>query len=339
MNKTDRLQRTILWLVTNPDTGRVKVESFRWKDCEPAKGDFYFETIENAISLAEQAGKCFFLHIEPEIPDWSENLVEDYNTFLRKLADLCSNKSAVYSIDVTVPEKMKESDLRMVCDTYIREFPQMYKMVKLEWEDIITYMCTCPTMGMILNSDMAAVDIGTGIAKLGLSKIWEHAPIRLEGKSLSKDMLKNAVRWHVSAIDTKEDSEDIEFAPMGFRPEVRHCYSVDEVRNGEKLPFSVWVVNSGNAQGYLDASYHIRLMRVDGDDGLVWDTGIKGRDCYPGEDVFIRTQIPIKNLPAAEYDIQIGLFDHRTGYPVSMGIEGRISDGFYMTFLKLNVCR
>lgn len=98
------------------------------------------------------------------------------------------------------------------------------------------------------------------------------------------------------------------------------------------------MINSGNAQGYLDAGFHIRLVRVDGDDELVWDTGVRGKACYPGEDVLIETQIPIEHLPAAEYDIQIGLIDRRTGYPVSMGIEGRISDGYYMTFLKMHVC-
>lgn len=338
MKKIDRLQRTVLWLADNPDTGRIKVQRFRWKDCEPAKNNYCFDSIEKAVFLASQAGKCFFLHIIPGIPDWSENRLEDYCAFLWKLAEFCSKKPAVYSIDVTIPDGLEESGQKRIADIYNLAFPELYKMVSLEKDDTIRYMGACRTMGIVLNSDQDTADIGIKIAKLGLQKVWEHAPIRLEGTSLSKDMQKNAVRWHVSAVDTIEDAEDIEFAPMGLRPEVRHCYTVDEVRNGEKLPVSVWVVNSGNAQGYLDASYHIRLMRVDGDDELVWDTGVKGRDCYPGEDVFIGARIPVENLPAAEYDIQIGLFDHRTRYPVSMGIEGRISDGFYMTFLKLHVC-
>ncbi len=337
MKKIDRLQRTVLWLAINPDTGRADVKKFSWKDCEPALGEYHFEALEEESYLAEQAGKCFFLQIMPEIPAWSVRPQADYNAFLWNLAEYCRGKAVIYSIDVTIPEGLSESARRTIANTYSLAFPEQYKMIRLECEELIRYFRHADSMGIILSSDADPAQTGIRIAKLGLQKVWEQAPIRLDGEGLSRDMIKNAVRWHVSAVDTTEDAEDIDFAPMGYRPEVRRCYTVDEVRNGETLPLAVWTVNTGNAPSYLESSYCVRLMRVDGDDELVWDTGVMGKDCYPGEDICFETQIPIEGLPAAEYDLQIGIFDRRTGYPVSMGIEGRISDGYYMTFLKLHV--
>ena len=56
-----------------------------------------------------------------------------------------------------------------------------------------------------------------------------------------------------------------------------------------------------------------------------------------GEDVFLEAEVPVEGLPEGEYELQIGLFDRKTGYPVCMGIEGRISDGFYFTEMNILV--
>lgn len=337
MQKIDRLQRRVIWMLINPDTGRVKVEKLNWKQAEPRKRDYHLEELREAVIKKGYEGRSFFLHIIPDVPEWSEDVKGDYAGFLKAVSEFCKEYPWIYSIDVTIPEEA-ENDYKEIADIYIEEFPGIYKMVCPDCEHLAAYICGNKYVGIILDSDKDAAGIGGQIAELKLQKVWEHAPVRMEGKGLSKDMLQNAVRWHVSAIETEEDAEDIEIAPLGFRPEVRHCYTVSEVKKNGKLPVKAWVVNSGNAPSYLDACFKIRLQRTGGDEELVWDTELMAGECYPGEDVLLETEVPVEGLPEGEYELQMGLFDSKTGYPISMGIEGRISDGFYFTDMNILVC-
>ena len=106
-------------------------------------------------------------------------------------------------------------------------------------------------------------------------------------------------------------------------------YIRDTVLTLDKKKWKKVLKNVGNTGCYSDSRFLIRLNGSDVPDVRVYDTGISGRALGPGQQTEIVLTVDTEGLTPGEYDINIGLRLDRTGYPVSFGIEGRISDGFY----------
>lgn len=337
--KTDRIQRRILWLLINPDTGRCRTETLPWIKLEPHKGQYDWRPLEEAALVYRNMGRSLLLAVETTAEDWVERGAEDYFSFLRALGERCRAIPGFYSLDMSVPcgRTWSREELAGLSETCREAFAFSRVMIPLSETELWEQMSDWERAGLILDSDRPVDETAERITAFGLQKKWEHAPVRLDGCRLGREILQNAVRWHISSITTTEDAEDIELASIGFRPEVRHCYTESEVRAGEKLPLKVWLVNTGNAPSYLNAFFKVRLLRTDADEEKVWKLSFPAGKLYPGEDYFLKEELPVEGLSQGEYDLQIGLFDDNSGYPVSIGIEGRISDGFYSTFLRVKV--
>lgn len=138
-------------------------------------------------------------------------------------------------------------------------------------------------------------------------------------------------------IDTTGAYDEVSLARVGYRIELRRVSFVSSVVPCDVIPLSGWIVNSGNAPCYTASSFYLRLARADMEEEQVVNISRTASRCYPGEDMVFAEDVSLSDLPAGEYDVELGLFSDSTGYPVVMGIEGRISDGFYSTLLGMTV--
>ena len=143
---------------------------------------------------------------------------------------------------------------------------------------------------------------------------------------LPEERMEEAARCGIAVIETEDPSEFNR--PCHFGHRFRAEKIMMDTVNG-KLRIGAILTNSGNTRCYSDSRFQIRLNGSDVPDVRVYDTGISGCDFRPGEQKEFFLDIDTEGLLPGEYDINIGLRLERTGYPVSFGIEGRISDGFY----------
>lgn len=340
MEMIEQLQHRIHWLLINPDTGKQNAYQLKWAESEPEKGNCDFTGLTRSMKEAQAAGRCLLLRIDPEPPAWSKSPAGDYIDFIKEVGRQCAGNPVLYSVDVVPPCKCssaEEEDLLRIADAYADSFPDVYKLLDIGCEPIALYMRNREKTGLVLDASKGSMQIGAQMEKLGLQKLWEAAPIRMTADELNPDLMEDAKRWHVSSIDTPAAPEDAAFAVLGSRIEVRHVSAAPHTSLGSLLPVSAWIINSGNAPCYHDAVFYLRLSRSDMECDLIWDTGFTAGCCYPGEDRSLQTELPVHDLPEGKYTLQIGLFDRKTGYPITLGIGGRISDGFYSTFMDITV--
>lgn len=338
MNKiTEKDLRCVRWTLLNPDSGILNATVLGWKDAEPTKGEYCFAQVDKAIDAAQSIGRAVILRVNTEAPVWCENEISDFDAFIRALGAAYDSNPVVFSIDVTLPgceSCLEEVDLAAVAEAYMEAFPMTYKLADISCGRIASYLKWREGVGLVLDAREDFSKIGEQLARLNLQCIWEKAPIRMITGDLTEALINNAIRWHVSSIDTTGDYDEESLARIGYRIELRRISFTSSTKPYDVVPLSAWIVNSGNAPCYTDSYFYLRLLRVDTEDEQIFKTSFAARMCYPGEDMTFKDEVTIDDLPAGEYDVQLGLFSTGTGYPVVLGIEGRISDGYYAALIR-----
>ena len=253
-----------------------------------------------------------------------------------------------------------EKDIKAVADAYMEAFPSAYKFFNIDCDYLAGYVKGKEGAGLLLDAGMGGPFIGERIAAFGLQRIWENAPVRIKTGVFDEKLAKNVIRWHVSSIDPYFPpagsatpyktagggsaeavqpalTDDATLAQIGYRLEMRRFSCSGNALSGGSAEFSAWIVNTGNAPFYTDAFLTIRL--TDPGTGLehVVQTEYNLKGFRPGEDGIIKGRFATGNLPAGAYKVQFGFFGRDTGYPIVLGITGRISDGYYAMGLWLNV--
>ena len=95
------------------------------------------------------------------------------------------------------------------------------------------------------------------------------------------------------------------------------------------LTAKVTFANVGTLLCYTQGQFRLRLHGSGIEDTRAYDLPLRAGELQPGEERMISQRLDIRGLDSGEYDVHAGLFLAGTEYPVSFGIEGRISDGYY----------
>ena len=188
------------------------------------------------------------------------------------------------------------------------------------------------------------------IIECGMVDAWKNAPVIFEtcgAFSSWKDhehydstqvayILDQALKWHISMVNAKSMPVPREWRPlvdewlkrMGYRLVLRKFTCPPVLHPQGKLAFTSWWENKGVAPCYRNYPVAIRLVGKERTVTLLTDSDI--RRWLPGDALFDSAVFLPLDMPAGEYDLQLGLVDPQTLEPaVRLAIAGRTPDGWY----------
>ena len=329
----------IRWPIMNPDSGQMSASVLSWTELEPEKGVFDFRTAHKAFAVAEQIGRFVLLRIDAVIPQWSQEAGKDYAGFLNALGNELGSEMALFSIDITLPRDerdLTDKELAEIVSAYIQAFPHAYKLLDIRASRTALFLKEKKNVGLLLDARTGYDDIAGLLTMSGLEEVWKTAPVRLIAAGNTDEvLLREAVRLHVSVIEMPDGCCLPMLCGIGHRLELRRVSFSETARLGGKVRLSLQLVNSGSSPCYTDIHLRVRLSRPDSEDGMICK--IKPAGLMPGGEVLLEEELTIEELPAGSYDLHIGLFADDTGYPIVTGTDGRISDGYYTSFLQVLV--
>lgn len=306
--------RAIIWPLLNPDDGRMRNCRVCWNEIETQNNGLDLKKIEDALKETEAVGRCMLLTVEPIAPARYTDVKEGFMDLIGRLGERYGNNPVIFGLNVTVPENGMSVREAVTC--FRKAFPNAYLFIRPALCDEQDLMSDVPGIGYTVTPEnMAAF----------AEKAACH-PLKIRLEDLPEDRTEEAIRCGISLIETEDPAEINRPCHFGhrFRAEKMMMETVeDQLRIGAVLK------NVGNTGCYSDSRFLIRLNGSDVPDVRVYDTGISGRALGPGQQTEIVLDVDTEGLTPGEYDINIGLRLDWTGYPVSFGIEGRISDGFY----------
>ena len=185
-----------------------------------------------------------------------------------------------------------------------------------------------------------------GILNFGLGEAWKKAPVSLEvcwvmqhwmNKGWDVDyIIDQSLKWHISSFNAKSSPVPEKWWPsvnrwlkkMGYRFVLRKFTYPAEVAPLGRLDFTTWWENKGVAPCYRNFPLALRLKGATRTEVFRTDADI--RQWLPGDAVYDSAVFVPADMPAGEYELEIGMLDPGTGAPaVKLAIEGRQPDGWY----------
>lgn len=339
-NMATKEMHLVRWPLLNPDSGILPATTLCWAEIEKVEGATDFSGLADAISAARNIGRSVALRINAEPPAWATAPATACAAFITALGKQYDAEPALFSIDIVLPcpeDELDDTALARLADTYTAAFPSTWKLLDIRNRRLAGFLKDRNGVGLLLDARQGTERIGEQIAELGLGKLWRKAPVRMITKQLDEGLMREAVRWHVSSIDTAGGDDVPSLAGIGHRIEPRRISFSTAVTPGQAATLRVWIVNTGNAPAYTITHFNLRLCRPGCDDGQVSRIDFAAKTCLPGEDTVLEVPIQVGTLPGGEYDVHLGLFSDETGYPIVTGTDGRISDGYYTSFLRVNI--
>ena len=306
--------RAIIWPLLNPDDGRMRNCRVRWNEIETNENGYDFTKIETALKETEAVGRCMLLTVDPVAPARYTDIKKGFMNLIRMLGERYGNNPVIFGLNVTAPEHGMSFRETVTC--FRKAFPNVYLFIRPELSDEQDMIPDLPGIGYTVNTENMAA----------LTKAAADHPLKIRLEDLPDERMEEAARCGIALIET-EDPAEIN-RPCHFGHRFRAEKIMMDNMNG-KLRIGAVLTNAGNTRCFSDSRFLIRLNGSDVPNVRVYDTGISGRTLGPGERTEFFLDIDTDGLTPGEYDVNIGLRLDRTGYPVSFGIEGRISDGFY----------
>lgn len=195
------------------------------------------------------------------------------------------------------------------------------------------------------------------IINYNMQDAWKTAPVSFEScaemmswknhhKYTEKEVnyiIEQSLKWHISSFNNKSAKIPEEWWPlieewqkkMGYRLVLRKFTYPENLKSGQKLTFTSWWENNGVAPCYKKYPLAIRLRNAQHSEVLLTDADITG--WLPGDNLYDNAVFVPMDMPAGEYDLQIGIVDPRTSNTkIKLPIEGRTNDGWY-SLGKLNI--
>jgi len=184
------------------------------------------------------------------------------------------------------------------------------------------------------------------VAKGGVERVWEKAPVSLEtcgtpgswfkGNYDLPYILDQALRWHVSTVNIKSTAipepwkkafEEFQ-KKIGYRFALRRLEYPRKVRAGSMMPVSMWWFNGGVAPVYREYTLAVEFASAAGH--AMAQVPVDVRKWLPGDAVYDGTLYVDDGLKPGTYRVRVGMLDPRTGKPaIQLAIEGRQPDGWY----------
>lgn len=189
-----------------------------------------------------------------------------------------------------------------------------------------------------------------GIINFGMKDAWKTAPVSLEICGTLKSwkekqgynaddvdyIIDETLKWHISSFNAKSSGVPEEWWPqinrwlkkMGYRFVLKSFAYPEFLAPNDKLTFLSWWENKGVAPCYKDFQLAIRLKNDQRSEVMVTDADIT--TWLPGDNLYNNSVFVPLDMPAGEYQLQIGIVDRQTGEPkVKLAIEGLDPEGWY----------
>lgn len=312
--------RTVIWPLLNPDTGLMTCDTFSWLRLENEKNSYNFDEIVAAAERAKRIKRCMLLSIRPEKPDWCENPMENFLQLIHMLGQVFGCDRSILGVDVLSPMAENEllpEELTAIAEAYCHAFPYAIKFVR-EGSAFERIMEEWPKVGVIVTPDVLC----------RYEDKWQTRPLRMAVNPDNAAAVQTAIDGHVSLLEADAPRANAA-SHAGHRFQVR-TVQIDESRRVEGfLDSSVTIANVGSLPCYADACFYLRLSGSDVLDVCAYPLPLKAAEVKPGDRITVNCALDVTDLKPGEYDVQVGLFLEECGYPISFGIEGRISDGYY----------
>ncbi len=291
--------RAVIWPLLNPDTGVLYCDRFSWQD---------IDEIGRVIERARRIKRFALIHIEPDVP------MDDFLLLIKALGERFGNERAVLGVDVCCPgneAERTEEELRAIANAFYRAFPYAIK-----------YVCAGSAFESIMKDNAQMGLIVTQENAHRYAENWLRMPLRMAVDPAKAQDVQFAIDNHVSILEAGDLSCANVATHAGYR------FQMNTVQLDEK-EVTVLLENVGTLPCYTDAHFQLRLSGTDVDYDRVFPLTLAARDLLPGSQRRITKTLDVSAMPHGEYDVQVGLFCDGTDYPISFGIEGRISDGYY----------
>jgi hypothetical protein len=202
------------------------------------------------------------------------------------------------------------------------------------------------------------------IINSGMKDAWKKAPVSLEicwtlklwkgekgsckncqGYSIDdlNYSINETLKWHISSFNAKSSGVPEEWWPqinrwlkkMGYRFVLRKFSYPEFVVPSGKLSFNSWWDNKGVAPCYKKFPLAIRIKNGERSEVLITDADITA--WLPGDNLYDDAVFIPMDMPAGEYELQIGIVDRQSHKPkVNLAIEGKDAEGWY-TLGKIEV--
>ena len=149
-------------------------------------------------------------------------------------------------------------------------------------------------------------------------------------------IINETLKWHISSFNAKSSGVPEEWEPlidewlkkMGYRFALRSFAYPEFAAPNDKLSFLSWWENNGVAPCYKKFLLAIRLKDGKRSDVMLTDADIT--TWLPGDNVYDDAVFIPADMPAGEYDLQIGIIDPQSHEPkVKLAIEGKDPEGWY----------
>jgi hypothetical protein len=191
----------------------------------------------------------------------------------------------------------------------------------------------------------------------GMQDAWKTAPVSLEicgtfkswlagrsqlhpqgyGEDELNYIFDETLKWRMSSFNAKSSGVPAEYRPlvdewltrMGYRFALRQFSYPEFALQGEKVNFLSWWDNKGVAPIYRK-NFHLALRLVNEKSSRVFITDADITTWFPGDNLYDDAIFIPWDMPAGDYQLQIGIVDRQTREPgVNLAIEGRDNEGWY----------
>ena len=299
---------------------------------------------------------------DPEDPRY----VKHWTSLVRALGARYDGDPDLEAVDVSIvgywgegehTDQLSEPTMRALMDSYLEAFTKTPLMMQPTDRRTNTYALSKGNAGWRADclGDMRCVEgrwchmfdaYPEDIVNFGIQDAWRKGPVSLEAcwvmqewKNRAWDIdyiVEQSLKWHISSFNNKSSAVPEPWWPevrrwlnkMGYRFVLRKFTYPETVRPQGKLAFTSWWENKGVAPCYRQFPLALRLHGEKHSEVLV--TGADIRNWLPGDVVYDDAVFVPAGVPAARYDLQIGVLDPQTRKPkVKLAIEGIDGEGWY----------
>ena len=311
--------RAVIWPLLNPETGLLHVDSIAWAALERTAGAYDFAPVRDAIGRAKDIKRCAILHIEPDAPAFCPDAVGGYIRLMQALGREFGNEASILGIDACCPggeASASREDMVAVARAMTEAFPgaRLFVPAGSRLDGILR-----ENKGLIVTPENVEA----------AEAAWPTLPLRMDVDPADGHAVDFALAHHVSILACKTGAGCNAPSHAGHRFVVRSVTVDDGEKAQGRVRASVTVANAGALPCYQPADFMLRLSGSDVPDVRAYPMSLRAADVGPGCERTVEMALDVTGLVHGEYDVHVGLFLAGTGYPVSFGIEGRISDGYY----------
>ena len=230
-------------------------------------------------------------------------------------------EAALWGIDVVCPggeQRQTSETLALAAASFCRNFPGARKFIH----------AGSRFEAALKDEPMLGIEVDKALAP-AVEALWPAVPLRMAVDPKDDAAVEWAIAHHISVFTTEDPACANVPTHAGYRFQVKTVEIDSRDQAHGSLTAKVTLANAGTLPCYTQGQFRLRLHGSGIEDTRAYDLPLRAEELQPGEERAISQRLDIRGLASGEYDVHAGLFLAGTEYPVSFGIEGRISDGYY----------